>query len=63
MLGLKQVEDDSKLTSVNEIAAAVYEMVGWIQKEVQFAWIILESYVFCKVFSASCIWIIGLEYG
>lgn len=37
VLGLKQVEDDSKLTSVNEIAAAVYEMVGWIQKEVQFA--------------------------
>ncbi|XP_050291247.1 transcription factor bHLH94-like [Quercus robur] len=32
-----KVEDDSKLTSVNEIAAAVYEMVGWIQKEVQFA--------------------------
>ncbi|XP_023873456.2 transcription factor bHLH94 [Quercus suber] len=32
-----KVEDYSKLTSVNEIAAAVYEMMGWIQKEVQFA--------------------------
>lgn len=31
-----KVEDDSKLTSVNEIAAAVYKMVGWIQKEAQF---------------------------
>ncbi|KAL4645232.1 hypothetical protein ACB092_02G221700 [Castanea dentata] len=32
-----KVEDDSKLTSVDEISTAVYEMVGWIQKEVQFA--------------------------
>ncbi|KAM3757456.1 hypothetical protein ACB098_02G189300 [Castanea mollissima] len=32
-----KVEDDSKLTSVNEISTAVYEMVGRIQKEVQFA--------------------------
>lgn len=32
-LMVKQVEDDSELSSVNEIAAAVYEMVCRIQEE------------------------------
>lgn len=36
VLALRQVEDESQLTSVNEIAAAVKEMVGRIQVEVQF---------------------------
>jgi hypothetical protein len=33
LIDLIQVEDDSQLTSVNEIAAAVKEMVGRIQLE------------------------------
>lgn len=35
MLDLNQVEDDSQLTSVNEISASVYEMVGRIQEEAE----------------------------
>lgn len=33
---VKQVEDSCQLTSVNEIATAVYEMVGRIQEEAAF---------------------------
>ncbi|KAI3434186.1 BHLH domain-containing protein [Psidium guajava] len=33
-----KVEDSCQLTSVNEIAAAVYEMVGRIQEEAAFMW-------------------------
>lgn len=33
LYNVKQVEDESELTSVNEIAASVYEMVGRIQEE------------------------------
>lgn len=32
---MRQIEDNSQLTSVNEIAADVYEMVGRIQEEAQ----------------------------
>lgn len=34
---MEQVEDDCQLTSANDIASAVYEMVGRIQEEAEFS--------------------------
>lgn len=34
---MEQVEDNCQLTSGNEIAAAVHEMVGRIQEEAEFS--------------------------